>query len=87
MPRNLDHRVEVLFPLRDHKLISRIHDDVLAQYLADTVKARRMLPDGTYIRKKKVDGKPAANSQEALIAKRRSVENYTKPLRLKPRAS
>ncbi len=87
MPRNLDHRVEVLFPLQDRKLIARIHDDVLQQYVADTVKARRMLPDGTYVRKKKVDGKPVANSQEALIAKRRSLDNYVKPLRLKPRAS
>ena len=86
MTRNLDHRVEVLFPLADNKLISRVHDDVLQRYLADTVKARRMLPDGTYVRRKPADGKRPSNTQEALIAKRRSLEKYIKPLHLKPPA-
>jgi len=86
MTRNLDHRVEVLFPLADNKLISRVHDDVLQRYLGDTVKARRMLPDGTYVRRKPADGKRPSNTQEALIAKRRSLEKYVKPLHLKPSA-
>jgi len=86
MTRNLDHRVEVLFPLADNKLISRVHEDVLQRYLADTVKARRMLPDGTYVRRKPADGKRPSNTQEALIAKRRSLEKYVKPLHLKPSA-
>ena len=86
MPRNLDHRVEVLFPLMDSKLIARIHDDVLERYLADTAKARRMLPDGTYARRKPTDRKHVLNTQEALIAKRRSLEKYVKPVRLKPTA-
>jgi len=64
--------VEVLFPLADNKLITRVHEDVLVRYLADTVKGRRMLPDGTYVRRKPADGKRALNSQESLIAKRRS---------------
>jgi polyphosphate kinase len=82
MPRNLDHRVEVLFPLADSKLIARVHEDVLVRYLADTVKGRRMLPDGGYVRRKPADGKRALNSQESLIAKRRSGENVVKPIRL-----
>jgi polyphosphate kinase len=72
MPRNLDHRVEVLFPLADHKLISRVRDDVLGVYLRDTVKARRMFADGTYARKKPARGKPLLECQEFLIPKRRS---------------
>jgi polyphosphate kinase len=84
MTRNLDHRVEVLFPLADNKLISRVYDDVLQRYLGDTVKARRMLPDGTYVRRKPADGKRPSNTQEALIAKRRSLEKYIKPVHLKP---
>ena len=84
MPRNLDRRVEVLFPIADRKLIARVHDDVLDRYLSDTVKGRRMLPDGTYVRRKPADGKRGVNSQESLIAKRRTVENIVKPLRLRP---
>ncbi len=85
MTRNLDHRVEVLFPLADRKLIDRVHDDMLVRYLADTVKARRMLPDGTYVRRKPGDGKRLLNTQEALIAKRRALANNGKPLLVRGR--
>jgi polyphosphate kinase len=79
MPRNLDHRVEVLFPLVDSKLIARIHDGVLRPYLSDSVKARRMLPDGTYERKKSAGSGRPINSQEALIARRKSSDDFVKP--------
>ena len=46
MPRNLDRRVEVAFPLLEPKLQDRVRDILEAQ-LADTVKARRILADGT----------------------------------------
>jgi polyphosphate kinase len=86
MTRNLDHRVEVLFPIADSKLIARIQDDVLARYLADTVKARRMLPDGTYVRRKPGDGKRGLNTQESLIAKRRAQASANgKPVHLRGR--
>jgi polyphosphate kinase len=48
MGRNLDRRVEVLFPVEDPRLISRLRDDILAGYLADNRNARQMLPDGSY---------------------------------------
>jgi len=70
MPRNIDHRVEVLFPLEDEKLIRRIRDEVLAVYLADTTKARRMLPTGAYARRKPGDGKKQVNAQESLLMRR-----------------
>jgi polyphosphate kinase len=82
MPRNLDHRVEVLVPLADRKLIARIHEDVLVRYLGDTVKGRRMLPDGTYVRRKASNGRRGLNSQESLIAKRRPLDNVVEPIRL-----
>ena len=72
MPRNLDHRVEVLYPLVDPKLISRVRDGVLQVYLNDTVKARRMQSDGSYGRKKAANGKRGLNSQASLISRRRS---------------
>jgi len=76
MPRNLDHRVEILFPLADEKIVARVRDEVLKGYLSDTANARRMLPDGTYVRKKPANGKPAFNCQEAWIPKRRWVEPH-----------
>jgi len=67
MPRNIDHRVEVLFPLEDEQLIRRVRDEVLAVYLADNVKARRMHSSGSYTRKKSGDGKKVTNAQEWLL--------------------
>ena len=48
MPRNIDRRVEVMFPVEDAKQIRYIRDDVLAIYLADNTKTRRLLPNGEY---------------------------------------
>ena len=76
MPRNLDHRVEILFPLQDARLIRRVRDEILQVYLNDTAKARRMLPDGSYERRKAPKGKRPVNSQESWIPKRRSAEGH-----------
>jgi polyphosphate kinase len=73
MPRNLNRRVEVVFPVRDPKLIAHLRDDVLATYLADTVKARHMQPNGSYSRS---SGRAEAlNSQESFIE--RAVSHST----------
>ena len=50
MQRNLDRRVEVLFPVEDVTLRDYIVRDVLATYLNDNVQARRLLADGRYER-------------------------------------
>jgi polyphosphate kinase len=50
MPRNIDRRVEVLFPVQDKHMILHIRDDILAYYYKDNTKARKMLPDGSYVR-------------------------------------
>ncbi|MDP9051111.1 MAG: polyphosphate kinase 1 [Acidobacteriota bacterium] len=50
MPRNLFERCEVMFPVNDTTLAARIHDEILASYLKDNVKARLLQPDGTYVR-------------------------------------
>jgi polyphosphate kinase len=70
MPRNIDHRVEVLFPLEDAELIRHVRDEILSVYLDDNVKARRLLPDGTYERLKHKGDQPAVNSQAWLIMHR-----------------
>src|SRR5580658_7195722 len=67
MPRNLNRRVEVVFPVRDPKLIRHLRDDVLSTYLSDTVKARHMQPNGSYARSTIRAAQQALNSQESLI--------------------
>jgi polyphosphate kinase len=67
MPRNLDRRVEVIFPVRDPALLRHLRDDVLETYLRDNVRARRMRPDGSYERLSPRSGEPAVDSQAALI--------------------
>ncbi|HET8907376.1 MAG TPA: polyphosphate kinase 1 [Ktedonobacterales bacterium] len=48
MQRNLDHRIELLFPIEDPLLRTHIVRAVLPAYLRDTANARILLPDGTY---------------------------------------
>jgi polyphosphate kinase len=67
MPRNIDRRVEVLFPVENPALVQRIRHQVLAVYLQDNVKARRMKSDGSYERIKAQDGQPLINAQEEFI--------------------
>jgi polyphosphate kinase len=69
MPRNLDRRVEVAFPVEDPSLVRFLHDEVLAIYLADLAKARHMKSDGTYDRPGDRNSPDSMNSQEWFIRK------------------
>jgi polyphosphate kinase len=72
MPRNINRRVEVLFPVESEPLVRHIRDVILATYLADNVKARRMRPDGTYLRRQPKAREAAVDAQARLIAVRGS---------------
>jgi len=67
MPRNIDRRVEVLFPVEDPRLISYLRNEVLNTYLSDNVKARIMLPDGKYERVSRAGKAKPLNSQDWLL--------------------
>jgi polyphosphate kinase len=67
MPRNLDRRVEVAFPVQDPRLARFLRDEVLAIYLADVAKARHMKCDGTYDRPSNRNHHDSMNSQEWFI--------------------
>src|SRR5262249_31955195 len=68
MPRNLNRRVEVVFPVKDPKLIRHFRDEILATYLADVVKARHMQSNGRYSRNSnRANQEEAANSQQSFI--------------------
>jgi polyphosphate kinase len=63
MPRNLNRRVEVVTPVLDPHLKRYIKYDLLPAYLRDNVKARHLLPDGTYEFLKRAEGEEAFDSQ------------------------
>jgi polyphosphate kinase len=67
MPRNLDGRVEVLFPVQSERLRRALRDDVLFLHLRDNVKARRLLPDGRYAPIERAAGDEALDSQRHLL--------------------
>jgi polyphosphate kinase len=69
MPRNLDRRVEQLFPVEDPQYKEALWQ-ILTIHLRDNVKARRMLPDGTYERVQPRPGEEILNSQQWLIEHR-----------------
>lgn len=75
MPRNLDRRVEILFPVLDDELKKRVRH-ILDVELADTLKAHVLHADDNY---EKVDrrGKIALSSQDVFC--REAMENVSKP--------
>jgi polyphosphate kinase len=50
MQRNLNHRVEVVFPVENPKHVRYLRDEVLQSYLKDNGRARIMQGDGSYRR-------------------------------------
>ena len=77
MPRNLDKRVELMFPLRD-AACARAVENVLALQLADSCKCWRLASDGGYVRQI-ADPKYAINAQERLLSDMVAVLNGTSP--------
>lgn len=66
MDRNLSRRVEVVFPIEPADLKQRVIE-ILKITLADNVKARELLPDGTYRRVKPAEGEPLVRSQQRFL--------------------
>jgi polyphosphate kinase len=65
MPRNLDRRVELLFPVLDEKNVRYLRDVVIEKYLADNRKVRFATPDGKY-----ESGRGTMDSQAWFLAHR-----------------
>ena len=76
MPRNLERRVEILFPIEDISLKKKAYH-ILEGELRDTMKASLMLADGTY---EKVDrrGKESYSSQDVFVEEAREEANKVK---------
>jgi polyphosphate kinase len=82
MPRNFFRRVEVIYPVLDPVIRTRIRDEILLLAIADNVKARELLSDGTHRRVKRGHGETIVDYQATLLAlhstkteERRNVTN------------
>ena len=67
MPRNLDGRVEVLFPVQHERLRRALRDDILFLHLRDNVKAHRLLADGRYAPIERAPSTEPIDSQRHLL--------------------
>ncbi|MGN0157750.1 MAG: RNA degradosome polyphosphate kinase [Brotaphodocola sp.] len=63
MPRNLDRRVEILFPVEDPELRQRVVH-ILDVQLQDNVKAQELLPNGKYQKIKRRSKTPVSAQQQ-----------------------
>ncbi len=74
MPRNLDRRVEILFPIENPDFVSYVKEDILSIYLRDNVQARIMNADGSYQRlTPEQNGTEPVSTQEVLIHSRQNL--------------
>jgi len=70
MPRNINRRVEVLFPVQDRRIIHYLRDEVLATYLVANQKVRLLQADASYEYIEPAPGEKLANVQDFLIQSR-----------------
>ncbi len=68
MPRNLDRRVEILFPVNDPTIATYLRNAVLEVELHNNVRARILQADGSYVRRQQQPGDPVVDSQAWLSA-------------------
>lgn len=78
MPRNLDRRVEVLFPIEDPALQREVVENILAICLRDTAKSHILQSDGSYIPRRFLidDGSTLFDSQGWFLKQDSSLVNY-----------
>ncbi len=84
MPRNLDKRVEILFPVEEESLKEQVKE-ILRIQLSDTLKAYILQPDGTYAKQDR-RGKVLLSAQdtfcEQAMAMQKKVEKAAKEQRV-----
>jgi polyphosphate kinase len=72
MSRNLERRVELLIPVEDESCRKRLMG-ILDVFFQDNVKARRLLPDGSYVKVETPARKKAVRSQEFFTLQARAA--------------
>ena len=73
MPRNLNRRVEILFPVLDPAIRARLRDEIMATYLADDLKTRVLHADGSWQHLSPRAGEEPLNAQEWFVARAREA--------------
>jgi polyphosphate kinase len=73
MPRNLDRRVETLFPVEDDSIRQRILNVILPVHLRDDVQSSELSPQGEYVRLAPRDGAAPIDSQRWMMENPRMV--------------
>lgn len=68
MPRNLDRRVEIIFPVLDSEIAAYLRWAMLEAELHNNVRARLLQADGNYVRRMPAPGEPTVDSQAWLLA-------------------
>jgi polyphosphate kinase len=84
MRRNLSHRVEILFPVCNPKLVRRLKE-ILDIQLADEKKSHHLRSDGNYARSSKRTHAEAVDSQRTFLTKEREPLKVAKGLAVSPR--
>lgn len=67
MQRNMDRRIEVVFPVEDERLKQRLKVEILETTLMDNTGARLLHPDGSYERLTPGSGEEAVDSQKIFL--------------------
>jgi polyphosphate kinase len=86
MTRNLDRRIELMFPVEDDACRAKVASALEAMFL-DNVKARKLGPDGEYRRKRRDRGEEPVRAQLRLYeeARRRHAQARATPVTFVPR--
>jgi polyphosphate kinase len=79
MRRNLSHRVEILFPVGNPKLLRRLKD-ILDTQLADERKSHHLRSDGHYARSSNRERSDAIDSQLRFLTEERTPRKVAKGL-------
>jgi len=75
MQRNLNRRVETVFPIED-PILREKSNSILDEMLSDNVKARKLNSKGEYIRVKPKSGSSSKSVQEHFLAKAREQNRH-----------
>ncbi|HBE80384.1 MAG TPA: polyphosphate kinase 1 [Firmicutes bacterium] len=67
MPRNLDRRIEILFPIEDSRLKNLLINQVLQIHLRDNIKAQTLFPDGHYQKNAPAQEELRVHSQDWML--------------------
>jgi len=70
MPRNLDRRIETLFPVENAHLRHLVVQDILQIHLRDTTHARQLHADGVYKHRRPERGEAEVDSQLQMLNRR-----------------